>query len=565
VNYISKNRSVTYDFLHKTLAHAGDEMIRKTIKATKGLNVKEKQNKSTQRCDSCCVGKLKKANLPRNGSPTGALMDIIEADYQGPFPVEAVDGTTGNFKYMERYSGFVRTVLTNRKTAEVAYKNFTNFKNRLETITGSRLKTLRTDGGKEFKGPFTQSLLDAGISHEESIPYTHTSLGKLERANQTIMRQGRAGHVFSKLPKEYYGESQLFATHVFNVTVHGSETITPHEKLYGTVPDISNLYPFGTICYTAVPSEKRNKNDNTGERCRLIGFGGETRKGWKLLRESDRSIVFSRDVLFDINTNPEALPNTAAFDDDDDENSLFYNDLLPFAKSSEAYVGDYSESEAESEYITASDNVASDAETDEIIPSDNSSVPSEYDGSSDSYRPSSGEEYDSDLVEEFTQRAPWYAAYAVAQTRDEWNDSLAFDPDLLYDCCMADIHELPRNYKEAVTSPEKEGWLQAIATEMAAHKVCNTWENAELPPGRKAIGCRWVFTKKFDRHGKLLRYKARLVAKGFSQKHGVDYNETFAPVAKLKSLRMLFAISAVNGLKLHRMDVNTAFLNGIVQ
>lgn len=83
-----------------------------------------------------------------------------------------------------------------------------------------------------------------------------------------------------------------------------------------------------------------------------------------------------------------------------------------------------------------------------------------------------------------------------------------------------------------------------------------------LPEGRKPIKCRWVYAVKRDQDGKVVRQKARLVAKGFSQEQGIDYNETFAPVVKYTSIRMLLAIAAHDGLKVTQMDAVTAFLNG---
>src|SRR5579875_989961 len=89
-----------------------------------------------------------------------------------------------------------------------------------------------------------------------------------------------------------------------------------------------------------------------------------------------------------------------------------------------------------------------------------------------------------------------------------------------------------------------------------------TWKLAPLPKDRKSVGCKWVFKTKKDALGNVMRYKARLVARGFSQVEGVDFHETFAPVAKFTTIRCILAIGAAMDLEIHQMDVKTAFLNG---
>lgn len=89
-----------------------------------------------------------------------------------------------------------------------------------------------------------------------------------------------------------------------------------------------------------------------------------------------------------------------------------------------------------------------------------------------------------------------------------------------------------------------------------------TWELAELPSGQKPIGLKWVFKLKKDSEGKVIKHKARLVAKGYVQKHGVDFDEVFAPVARLDTIRLLLALVANRGWQVHHLDVKSAFLNG---
>ncbi|KAK8669538.1 hypothetical protein V6N13_106966 [Hibiscus sabdariffa] len=111
------------------------------------------------------------------------------------------------------------------------------------------------------------------------------------------------------------------------------------------------------------------------------------------------------------------------------------------------------------------------------------------------------------------------------------------------DVILVDQDE-PKTYQEAVSSPDSEKWLEAMRSEMDSMSENQVWTLVEPPEGIKPIGCKWVFKKKTDMDGNVQTYKGRLVAKGFRQIHGVDYDETFSPVAMFKSIRILLAIAA---------------------
>ncbi|KAK8569060.1 hypothetical protein V6N12_007592 [Hibiscus sabdariffa] len=123
-------------------------------------------------------------------------------------------------------------------------------------------------------------------------------------------------------------------------------------------------------------------------------------------------------------------------------------------------------------------------------------------------------------------------------------------------------HDEPKTYQEAVSSPDSEKWLEAMRSEMDSMSENQVWTLVEPPEGIKPIGCKWVFKKKTDMDGNVQTYKGRLVAKGFRQIHGIDYDETFSPVAMIKSIRILLAVAAFHDYEIWQMDVKTAFLNG---
>ncbi|GKE15676.1 pol polyprotein, partial [Tanacetum coccineum] len=123
------------------------------------------------------------------------------------------------------------------------------------------------------------------------------------------------------------------------------------------------------------------------------------------------------------------------------------------------------------------------------------------------------------------------------------------------------VENEPTSYREAVTSSEGHQWKEAIKSEIDSILQNHTWELVDLPPGCKPLGYKWIFKKKMKADGTIDKYKARLVIKGYRQREGLDYFDTYSPVTRITSIRMVLAIAALRNLEVHQMDVKTAFLN----
>jgi hypothetical protein len=124
--------------------------------------------------------------------------------------------------------------------------------------------------------------------------------------------------------------------------------------------------------------------------------------------------------------------------------------------------------------------------------------------------------------------------------------------------CYVDQSSDPQTYGKVVGNPFGEITMQEDYNSLLENQ---TWDLVLLPLGRKLVRCKWFYRTKSTTDGQVSRYKARLVTKGFQQVHGIDYNETFAPVAKMDSIHSTLAITTTRGWEVHYMDVNNAFLH----
>ncbi|KAG7586100.1 Reverse transcriptase RNA-dependent DNA polymerase [Arabidopsis thaliana x Arabidopsis arenosa] len=150
----------------------------------------------------------------------------------------------------------------------------------------------------------------------------------------------------------------------------------------------------------------------------------------------------------------------------------------------------------------------------------------------------------------------------IPSTRYPLSSVLSYDllaPEFQQFILAITLETEPHTFKQAMAS---EYWKNACNSELTALEGHKTWSVVSLPPGHNVVGCKWVFTIKYNADGTVERYKARLVAKGYTQEEGVDYFDTFSPVAKLTTVKLLLGVAAIKNWTLTQMDVSNAFLHG---
>ena len=146
----------------------------------------------------------------------------------------------------------------------------------------------------------------------------------------------------------------------------------------------------------------------------------------------------------------------------------------------------------------------------------------------------------------------------------KYQDDVPYLKRLYKDCILVanSIQQIPKSFSDVQNQPDADCWMEAINDELNSLRLNDTWDIVDKPQDKNIVACRWVFSIKSDKFGNPSKYKARLVAKGFTQEYMIDYNETYAPVARIPTFRMIMTIANEHNLLVHHMDVKTAFLNG---
>ncbi len=312
---------------------------------------------------------------------------------------------------------------------------------------------------------------------------------------------------------EFWAEAMNTAVYIKNrCPTKALESKTPQEAWTDRKLDVSHLKVFSCKAFVHIPDEKRSKLESKSMPCVFLGYCEGT-KAYRLMCVETKRIIKSRDVVF--------LDGTKEVEG--------VHDNRPPSKEGEHVVLDEvvidHELVKDANPISLKERPAEDVEGDEFT--SNSSSEEEFATSQDEGLNES--QQDGRRERPQRQHKEWPCDWWVA-TKEVERATIAFS-------------EEPQTVEEALNGEDAKKWEIAMQEEYDFLVVNNTWSLVPLPKGRKPISCKWVFKIKHGVNGEVERYKARLVARGFTQTFGVDYDETFAPVAKVVSIRCILASS----------------------
>ena len=530
--------------LHRRLGHPSFHLLKQTHPTMfKGVNIERLI------CESCQFAKHRRSSFPNTNHRYSSAFECVHSDVWGPCSISGLPHHKWFILFVDNFSRYTWVYLL--KTKSEIPKIIVLFCEMIHNQFRNKFRLIRTDNAKEyFCEAVNKYMEDKGIIHQSSCVNTPLQNGLAKKKIGHIMSSARALLFQGNCPKFCWSEVVATAIHLINRTPLKTLNLkAPIDLLSSEYPHLclkTNLSAkiFGCVVY--VHLHHIGKLDHRAIKCIFLGYSTR-QKGYKCYHPSSRKVFITADAKFDdikmfydeASRSKGYLDSMAPEYDENEDHRMTQLELSNPAPGSNEQNPDAStipspiEEEEESYTLEITQNDAEKPKGDDV-PSNNRW----------SIAVSKG-------VRECTQTKLYPVSNYVSYTR------MSPEYNLVIQAIMT--VSIPKNVQEANSSNE---WRKAMNEEMEALEKNGTWEMGPLPVGKKLVGSRWVFTIKYHSDGLLARYKARLVTLGYTQSYGIDYNETFAPVAKLNTIRILIALAAMFDWKLFQFDVNNVFLHG---
>ena len=549
---------------HERLGHAYFGSIKKLITsgAVEGASPNDKPS-GNQTCDSCMKGKQSRKTLHTNNSRSKERCAVIHSDVCGPMSVPSFSGCRYYVSFIDEYSGFIVIVPIARKSEVLS--QFKIFLAWIERKFSCSVKRLHSDHGGEYVGQgFRDYLANKGIEQSHSPPYAPNLNGISERTNRTIVECARSILQHASLPRTFWAEAVVHAARIRNMFFSPRQVnFTSYELMMGKRPNIGYLRVFGCLGWHHIPKQLRTKLDAKSEAGIIIACLENSQ--YKLWIPSRNVAVISRDVTIVENVFPAAENRTLAADlgsglilmEEDDESPTPNNQSQPLLPIP---------SKGKFPCRPSSESPAPEKSTLEICapPTDDSPPPltiEQQELLTHYPRAPSTEENSSTHSEE--RNRPDEETLGTRYPRRDRKAPEFYSPSSAnIGRALVMTHsdtEPPTTVEEALSQPEGDKWKAAIESELNSLKRHETWEVVDHREGVKLLPTRFVFVRKYDENGLVLRHKARLVVRGYLQG---DVEQTFAPVVDFTTVRTCLTVAVQRKYFIHQMDVRTAFLHG---
>ncbi|KAM2723556.1 hypothetical protein EV1_026500 [Malus domestica] len=522
--YVDKTRkNETVDLWHMRLGHVSYFKLSVMVKKSMLKGLPQLDVRTDTVCAGCQYGKAHQLPYEESKFKAKEPLELVHSDVFGPVKQLSIGGMRYMVTFIDDFSRYVWVFFVKEKSD--TFSKFKEFRESAEGEVGKKIRCLRTDNGGEYSSrEFSQYLRECRIRHQYICANTPQQNGVAERKNRHLAEVCRSMLHAKNVPGRFWAEAMRTAAFVINrLPQPRLEFVSPFEKLWIMKPTVSYFRVFGCVCYVFVPNHLRSKFDKKAVRCIFVGYDSQ-RKGWKCCDPTSGRCYTSQDVVFDEasswwSSEKEVLPDSREFGEKLQQKMGEHTIQLQLSsdESGDPNGDDVEQRVAQNPWQTGvyqqPNEEGEPSETEESTPQ------SQLRRSTRARRPN-----------------PKYANAAIIEESTE-----------------------PETFEEASQSSE---WMTAMKEEIDALQQNQTWDLVPKPRDVKSISCKWVYKIKRRPDGSIERYKARLVARGFSQQYGLDYDETFSPVAKLTTVRVLLALAANKDWNMWQMDVKNAFLHG---
>ncbi|KAJ9567458.1 LOW QUALITY PROTEIN: hypothetical protein OSB04_003424 [Centaurea solstitialis] len=494
-------------------------------------------------CSACQMGKMKRSShKSKTESSCQSPLEMLHMDLCGPMRIQSISGKKYILVMVDEYSRY--TWLEFLRMKSEAPELIIKFIKRIQVLLQLPVRKIRSDNDTEFKNATLDAYLTSvGISHNFSGAYTPQQNGVVERRNRTLVEAARKMLAYSGLPLTFWAEAFL----------------------------MSNFF----MCYILNNRDNLGKFDKKADEGFFLGYS-LTSKTFRVYNKRTKMVMETVYVTFDetVSMTSEhsklgihSQASTTTSDSIPAPNSLELdllfmdafldicvdNEDLILSRNPRVDIHDVPEPSSVND-SGPSENICSTSNSNQAIP-----VPSveqsELTPDDQSEIPAIIDENDSqnnlDDLAILPAQLKWTRAHQLYNVIGDVKDGVK---------TFLSVIE-PKNVSQAL---EDSDWLLAMQEELLQFKRNKVYRLVPRPQDKSIIKTKWIFRNKKDESGLIVRNKARLVAKGYSQQEGIDYDETFAPVARIEAIRIFLAYAAHKNIKVFQMDVKSAFLNGVL-
>ncbi|KAM0017117.1 putative RNA-directed DNA polymerase [Helianthus debilis subsp. tardiflorus] len=545
---------------HRRLGHVNMKNLNRLAKGQLVRDLPIKDFMLVEKCIACAKGKAhRKPHKTKPVPSTKAILELLHMDLFGPVNVLSIRKKAYCLVIVDDYSRYTWVYFLSHKNETAALvKQFITL---AENQASTKVKVIRSDNGTKFKNATLDIFCtDKGIDRQFSAPRTPQQNGVAERRNRTLIEAARTMLADSKLPSFFWAEAVSTACYIQNhALVNKRHMKTPYEILEGHKPSVSHFRIFGCPCVLLL-MDSNGKFEVKGDECYFVGYAKGS--AYRVYNKVTKKVVESCNIEWleenatDARVGPDWLYDYSALFK---SFNILSSDVSVAGESVPKHPLSFEDAEDEAQ---TQENVKHHTiDPPGMVFTQHPTPTPMVNRSSAGASISDSAMFPDPIPEDCIVTSPVVHTTTAPDEGESSNTTTEEEivPDLAIPTSVQRNHPI-----ENVIGPEP-GWVDAMHEELNQFEKLGVWKLVKLPAGKRKLGTRWVFRNKQDSAGVIVRNKARLVVQGFRQIEGLDYDEVYAPVARLEAIRIFLAYASYMGFTVYQMDVKTAFLYGDVK